>query len=216
MGASGNLCASVYVSIDENAEATRAVTANVSSYRSLGPARIMQRAWAEKPDLWKLWVLKCGKCYVHCVFWNKFSENLHFQWLSPLRLRQNRWRRDLLRVIVELSGPWESLLLRKKICFFQDVISCKKSTVTPFSSFFLFFFFAFSYFSWGSQVKNTEVVCLSLLQWIMFCLTQWTWVWENSRRWWKTEKPGVLQFMGLQEVGHNIATKQQWVQLNYY
>ena len=34
MGASGNLCASVYVSIDENAEATRAVTANVSSYRS--------------------------------------------------------------------------------------------------------------------------------------------------------------------------------------
>lgn len=34
MGASGNLCASVYVSIDENAEATRAVTTNVSSYRS--------------------------------------------------------------------------------------------------------------------------------------------------------------------------------------
>ena len=30
--------------------------------------------------------------------------------------------------------------------------------------------FAFSYCSWGSQDKNTEVVCHSLLQWIMFCL----------------------------------------------
>ena len=28
--------------------------------------------------------------------------------------------------------------------------------------------------------------------------TQWTWVMENSRRWWKTGKPGVLQFMGSQ------------------
>ena len=138
MGASGNLCASVYVSIDENAEATRAVTANVSSYRSLGPARITQRAWAEKPDLWKLWVLKCGKCYVHCVFWNKFSENLHFQWLSPLRLRQNRWRRDLLRVIVELSGPWESLLLRKKNLFFSG---CHQLQEEYCNSFFFFLFF---------------------------------------------------------------------------
>ena len=29
-------------------------------------------------------------------------------------------------------------------------------------------------------------------------LTQWTWVWANSRRWWRTRKPGMLQFMGLQ------------------
>ena len=25
--------------------------------------------------------------------------------------------------------------------------------------------------------------------------TQWTWVWANSRRWWRTGKPGVLQSM---------------------
>jgi len=25
--------------------------------------------------------------------------------------------------------------------------------------------------------------------------TQWTWVWASSRRWWRTEKPGVLQSM---------------------
>ena len=28
--------------------------------------------------------------------------------------------------------------------------------------------------------------------------TQWTWVWVNSRSWWWTEKPGMLQFMGSQ------------------
>ena len=25
---------------------------------------------------------------------------------------------------------------------------------------------------------------------------QWTWVWVNSRRWWRPGKPGVLQYMG--------------------
>ena len=30
------------------------------------------------------------------------------------------------------------------------------------------YLFAFSYYSWGSQGKNTEVVCHSLLQWTMF------------------------------------------------
>ena len=32
--------------------------------------------------------------------------------------------------------------------------------------------------------------------------SQWTWVWESSRRWWRTGKPGVLQSMGSQRVGH--------------
>jgi hypothetical protein len=32
----------------------------------------------------------------------------------------------------------------------------------------------------------------------MASLTQWRWVWASSRRWWRTGKPGVLQFMGLQ------------------
>ena len=32
---------------------------------------------------------------------------------------------------------------------------------------------------------------------------------QNSRRQWRTEEPGVLQPMGSQRVGHNLATKQQ-------
>ena len=42
----------------------------------------------------------------------------------------------------------------------------------------------------------------------MESLTQWTWVWANSGRWWRTGKPSVLQFMGSQRVGHDWATKQ--------
>jgi len=36
-----------------------------------------------------------------------------------------------------------------------------------------------------------------------------TWVWANSRRWWRTGKPGVLQSMWLKRVGHDWATEQQ-------
>ena len=39
--------------------------------------------------------------------------------------------------------------------------------------------------------------------------TQWTWVWVNSGSWWWTGRPGVWQFMGLQRVGHDLATEQK-------
>ena len=37
--------------------------------------------------------------------------------------------------------------------------------------------------------------------------TQWTWVWASSGSWWWTGKPGVLQSMGSQSIGHNWATE---------
>ena len=43
----------------------------------------------------------------------------------------------------------------------------------------------------------------------MASLTQQTWVWASSRRWWRTGKPGVLQFIGSQRVRHDWATEQQ-------
>ena len=41
----------------------------------------------------------------------------------------------------------------------------------------------------------------------MASLTQWTWVWVNSGSWWWIGRPGVLQFMGSQRVGHDWATE---------
>ena len=41
--------------------------------------------------------------------------------------------------------------------------------------------------------------------------TWWTWVWVNSGSWWWTGRPGVLQFMGSQRVGHDWATELNWI-----
>ena len=35
---------------------------------------------------------------------------------------------------------------------------------------------------------------------------QWVWVWANSRRWGRTEEPGILQFLGSQRVRHDWVT----------
>ena len=40
--------------------------------------------------------------------------------------------------------------------------------------------------------------------------TQWTWVWASFRSWWWRGRPGVLQSMGSQKVGHNWATELNW------
>ena len=44
----------------------------------------------------------------------------------------------------------------------------------------------------------------------MASLTPWTWVWASSRSWWWTMKPGVLQSMGSQRVGHDWVTELNW------
>ena len=41
----------------------------------------------------------------------------------------------------------------------------------------------------------------------MASLTQWTWVWLNSGNWRWTERPGMLQSMESQRVGHDWATE---------
>ena len=45
--------------------------------------------------------------------------------------------------------------------------------------------------------------------------TQWTEVWVNSGSWWWTGRPGVLQSMGSQRVGHDWATEMNWTELNW-
>ena len=41
-------------------------------------------------------------------------------------------------------------------------------------------------------------------------LTQWTQVWVSSGSWWWKGRPGMLQSMGLQRVGHDWATELNW------
>ena len=43
-------------------------------------------------------------------------------------------------------------------------------------------------------------------------LTWWTWVWESSGSWWWTGKPGVLQSIASQRVGHDWVTELNWTE----
>ena len=49
----------------------------------------------------------------------------------------------------------------------------------------------------------------------MASLTQWTWFWVNSRSWWWTGRPGVLQYIGSQGVGQNWPTELNWSECMY-
>ena len=42
-----------------------------------------------------------------------------------------------------------------------------------------------------------------------------TWVWVNSGSWWRTGRPGMLQFMGSQRVGHDWVTELNWTELGW-
>ena len=67
------------------------------------------------------------------------------------------------------------------------------------------------------RLAYTVIVCI-LYKWLCLCAillystvwmaspTQWTWARVNSGSWWWTGKPGVLQSMGSQRVGHYWAT----------
>ena len=50
------------------------------------------------------------------------------------------------------------------------------------------------------------------MRWLDGIPTQWTWVWVSSGSWWWTGKPGVLQPMGSERVGHDWVTElTEWL-----
>ena len=53
------------------------------------------------------------------------------------------------------------------------------------------------------------------MRWLDASLTQWVWVWANSRSWRWTGRPGMLQFMGLQRVGHDWAYELNIIRSSY-
>ena len=48
------------------------------------------------------------------------------------------------------------------------------------------------------------------MRWLDGITDSMTWVWAKSRSWWRTEKLGVLQSMGLQRVRHDWGTELNW------
>ena len=61
---------------------------------------------------------------------------------------------------------------------------------------------------WERLKAIGEGDCKGWDDWVV-SLTEWTWIWANSGRQWRTEGPGILQSMGLQRAGHDLVTEQQ-------
>ena len=62
----------------------------------------------------------------------------------------------------------------------------------------------------GHLIQGTDSLEKTLKEWRQKGMTEdemvgwhhWTWVWASSGSWWWTGKPGMLQSMGSQRVGH--------------
>ena len=53
------------------------------------------------------------------------------------------------------------------------------------------------------------------MRWLDGITNSMAWVWVNSRSWWWTGKPGVLQSMGWQRIGLNwVIERLNWTELN--
>ena len=64
---------------------------------------------------------------------------------------------------------------------------------------------------WGRLMAGGEGDDRGWYDW-MASPTRWTWVWASSGRWWWTGKPGMLQSMGSQRVGHDWTTELNWIE----
>ena len=53
------------------------------------------------------------------------------------------------------------------------------------------------------------------MRWLDGITDSMEWVWANPGSWWWTRKPGVLQSVRLQGVGHAWATELNWTEYNF-
>ena len=82
------------------------------------------------------------------------------------------------------------------ISFLQNIMTLK----------FLFSWYIYHILPW------ILVIPVTVFSSPLSSLTRWTWVWENSRSWWWTGRPGVLWFTGSQRVGTRLG---DWTELNW-
>ena len=98
---------------------------------------------------------------------------------------------------ISLEYSWEGLMLKLKLQYPGHLMRRTDSLERT--------------WCWESLRAGGEVDGRGWDGW-MASPTQWTWVWVSSRSWWGTGRPGMLQSMGLQRVGHDWS---DWTELNW-
>ena len=119
-------------------------------------------------------------------------------WRRLLRVpwAARRYNQSILKEVSPVCSL-ERLMLKLKFQYFGHLVWRVDSWKDPDSG-----------KDWGWEEKGKTV-------WDgwMASLTQWTWVWVDSRSWWWTGRPGVLQFMGSQRVGHDWVNELNWTEV---
>ena len=130
------------------------------------------------------WVIKKAEC------WRIYAFKL-WCWRRLLRVPWTTWRSNQ-SILKEISPAYSFSDAEAPIIWPPDV----KSWLTGKD--------ADAGKDWGQEEKKGT----GWDGW-MVSPTQWTWVGANSRRQWRTGKPGVLQCMGSERLGHDWMTEQQ-------
>ena len=60
------------------------------------------------------------------------------------------------------------------------------------------------------KIENRKGKGRQRMRWLDGVTDRMDMVWVDSRSWWWTGRPGMLQFMGSQRVGHNWETELNW------
>ena len=132
------------------------------------------------------WTIKKAECRRIDAFelwcWRRF---LRVPWTA---------RRSNQSVLKEISPKYslEGLMLKLKLQYFGQVMWRTDSFEKT--------------WCWERLKVGGEGNCTGWVGW-RASLTQWTGVWVNSRSWWWTKRPVVLQSMALQRVGHDCVTE---------
>ena len=148
------------------------------------------------------------------IVWSSNCSSLFIQMSWKLKFTQNPWLFTVSIFIRLLRVPWTSK---------RSMQSILKEINPEYSLEGLMLKLKLKYF--GHLMRRTNWLEKTLMlgkiegrgrgqqRWDgwMASLTWGTWVWVNSWRWWRTGRPGVLQSMRLQTVGHDWATEQQQI-----
>ena len=113
-------------------------------------------------------------------------------WRRLLRVPWTAWRSN--QSVLNEIGPeysLEGLMLKRKLQYFGHLLGRSDSLEkTPILG----------------KIEGRRRRGPQRMSW-MASPTPWTWIWASFRSWWWTGKPGMLQFMGLQRIGHDWGTE---------
>ena len=137
------------------------------------------------------WTVKKAECWIIDAF-----ELWYWRRLLRVPWTARRSNQSILKEI-RLEYSLERLMLKLKLWYFGHLMQRTDSLEKT--------------LMWESLKVGGEGDDRGWDGW-MASLTRWTWVWASSGNWWWTGKPGMLQSMGLQKVGHDWETELNWSQ----